>query len=138
MFWKAAQDDEAAEAQADDPTTQQDNVVSKPDSHPESQNALPLVAIGGLIGAARRAASVFAGPVNRTLAATAEQLFAPEPYIATVLNTDGKEIHHEPKTGESYLASQGGAPSDTGEGDHDSDADAGESHGESVETGEGH
>ncbi|ETX16381.1 cation:proton antiporter [Roseivivax halodurans JCM 10272] len=124
VFWKAAQGGEAAEARADDPTTQQDNVESKPSSHPETQNALPLVAIGGLIGLIVLH-TIFAGPVNRTLAATAEQLFAPETYIATVLTTDGKEIHHKAKHGEANLVSQEGRASDDG---HEGEAEAGEGH----------
>lgn len=55
------------------------------------QPILPMVAIGGLL-AALIAVTVFAGPVNRYLALTAAQLFAPEPYINTVMQTPGKVI----------------------------------------------
>jgi len=42
------------------------------------------------------ALTVFAGPVNRVLSATAAQLFAPEPYIELVLTTPGKKIKDDP------------------------------------------
>jgi multicomponent K+:H+ antiporter subunit D len=48
--------------------------------------ALPFVATGGLI-AAVVAMTVFAGPVTAFLAATSEQLFDPQAYIAAVLET---------------------------------------------------
>ncbi len=51
--------------------------------------ALSYVAVGGLI-ALLAAHTVFAGPVHRYTTVMAEQLFAPAPYIATVLDTPGK------------------------------------------------
>jgi len=53
--------------------------------------ALPIVAIGALL-ALLAALTVFAGPLQRHLSATAAQLFAPEPYISAVLGTPGKTI----------------------------------------------
>jgi multicomponent K+:H+ antiporter subunit D len=41
--------------------------------------------------------TVFAGPINRYLAATSAQLFAPGPYISTVLDTPGKVITYKGK-----------------------------------------
>ena len=91
VFWKAR---EAAEDLEDDPGTEMDNVDSKPEAHPERQPVLPLVAIGGLI-ALIVAHTVLAGPINRFMAATSAQLFAPEPYITTVLETEGKKISYD-------------------------------------------
>lgn len=51
--------------------------------------ALSYVAVGGLL-ALLVAHTVFAGQVHRYTTKMAEQLFAPQPYIATVLNTPGK------------------------------------------------
>ena len=34
--------------------------------------------------------TVFAGPIHSYMTATSAQLFAPEPYISTVLETPGK------------------------------------------------
>ncbi len=51
--------------------------------------ALSYVAVGGLV-ALLMAHTVFAGQVHRYTTKMAEQLFAPEPYIATVLDTPGK------------------------------------------------
>jgi multicomponent K+:H+ antiporter subunit D len=55
---------------------------------------LPMVAIGAVL-AALVALTVAAGPVQRHLAATAAQLFAPGPYIALVLETPGKKIEYD-------------------------------------------
>ncbi len=55
--------------------------------------ALPLVSIGGLL-AVLVAVTIFAGPLQRHLVATADQLFAPGPYISTVLETPGKKIEY--------------------------------------------
>ncbi|MEP1588042.1 MAG: monovalent cation/H+ antiporter subunit D [Tateyamaria sp.] len=51
--------------------------------------ALSYVAVGGLI-ALLAAHTVFAGQVHGYTSKIAEQLFAPEPYISTVLDTAGK------------------------------------------------
>ncbi|MEL7281541.1 MAG: monovalent cation/H+ antiporter subunit D, partial [Pseudomonadota bacterium] len=76
---------------------------------PEPHPVLPMVAIGALLGAIVLV-TVFAGPINRYLNATAAQLFAPEPYIATVLDTPGKVITYTGKD-------------DHGDKDSDKDAD---------------
>ncbi|MEO0372014.1 MAG: monovalent cation/H+ antiporter subunit D, partial [Pseudomonadota bacterium] len=62
----------------------------------QTQGALPMVAIGTLLSAIVLV-TVFAGPINRYLNATAAQLFAPEPYISIVLETPGKVIKYEGK-----------------------------------------
>ncbi len=58
---------------------------------PGRRPALPAVAVGGLL-AMLVALTVGAGPVQRHLAATTAQLFDPAPYIATVLETPGRQI----------------------------------------------
>jgi len=50
---------------------------------------LSYVAVGGLISLLV-AHTVFAGPVYAYMNATSQQLFSPEPYISTVLDTPGK------------------------------------------------
>jgi multicomponent K+:H+ antiporter subunit D len=62
-------------------------------------SVLPAVAIGGLI-ALLVALTVAAGPVNRVLAATSAQLFAPTPYIDIVMNTPGKVFGKDNHGGE--------------------------------------
>ena len=57
--------------------------------------------------------TIFAGPAQRYMTLTAEQLFAPEPYIAIVLETPGKEITHKGH----------------GDEDHSDDEDAADAHG---------
>jgi multicomponent K+:H+ antiporter subunit D len=52
-------------------------------------STLSYVAVGGLI-ALLVAHTVFAGPVYRYVEATSASLFAPDPYISTVLETPGK------------------------------------------------
>lgn len=52
-------------------------------------SALSYVAVGGLV-ALLIAHTVFAGPAYRYVEATSAQLFAPERYISTVLETPGK------------------------------------------------
>lgn len=76
VFWKAnslSEDDE--DAMRDPETTP---------PHP-----LAFVAVGGLL-ALLIAHTVFAGYAHDYVIATADQLFAPEPYIAAVLETPGK------------------------------------------------
>ena len=51
--------------------------------------ALSYVAVGGLL-ALLVAHTVFAGPVHAYMHDLSNQLFAPEPYISTVLETPGK------------------------------------------------
>jgi len=61
-----------------------DNTTAAPPPAP-----LSYVAVGGLLSLLV-AHTVFAGPATAYANATAAQLFAPEPYISTVLDTDGK------------------------------------------------
>ncbi|WP_298296583.1 monovalent cation/H+ antiporter subunit D [uncultured Litoreibacter sp.] len=56
---------------------------------PEAPSVLSYVAVGGLI-ALLVAHTVFAGPVTRYTSEIAGQLFAPDGYISTVLDTPGK------------------------------------------------
>ncbi|MDF1857144.1 monovalent cation/H+ antiporter subunit D [Pseudooceanicola sp.] len=65
--------------------------VEAPDTMPDLSTpaALSYVAVGGLI-ALLVANTVFAGPIHRYTTSIAAQLFAPGPYIATVLDTPGK------------------------------------------------
>lgn len=86
VFWKSHQ---VAAQIAADPDSEAGE-YNRPEGGPR-EPVLPLVAIGGLL-ALLVALTVFAGPVNRILSATAAQLFSPAPYIATVLNTPGKDI----------------------------------------------
>jgi len=79
---------------------------------PAAQAALPTAAIGGLL-ALIVAITVFAGPVQRYMTATAQQLFAPAPYIATVLETPGRKITYK-----------GHGDDDHGDDDHADDDDA--------------
>ncbi|MDA8585270.1 monovalent cation/H+ antiporter subunit D [Rhodobacteraceae bacterium] len=51
--------------------------------------ALSYVAVGGLISLLA-AHTIFAGPMHGYTTTIADQLFAPEPYISTVLDTSGK------------------------------------------------
>ncbi|MFD0915435.1 monovalent cation/H+ antiporter subunit D [Pseudahrensia aquimaris] len=59
------------------------------DAMPPEPNVLSYVAVGGLL-ALIVAHTIFAGPIYDYLAATSEQLFDPQPYISTVLETPGK------------------------------------------------
>ena len=59
------------------------------DRPPEDRPALPVVAVAGLL-AALVGITVFAGPMQRYMAATAQQLFVPTRYVATVLETPGR------------------------------------------------
>ncbi len=100
IFWKAHS---LPEAEPDD------NALARPD-HP----VLPIVSIGILL-AGLVAATVFAGPLHRYLIATSDQLFAPEPYIDTVLETPGKTITYH---GKDDYADDGAAKDDHSDGDH--------------------
>lgn len=93
--------------------------VEQPDPEPVAAMplpVLPMVAIGGLL-ALLVALTIAAGPINRVLAATSAQLFAPGPYIETVLNTPGKVIkddaHAEDAHGDASHADDA-----TGQEDH--------------------
>ena len=65
--------------------------VPAPEDAPQMPRptVLSYVAVGGLV-ALLAAHTVFAGQVHRFTTATAAQLFAPGPYIATVVGTPGK------------------------------------------------
>ncbi|WP_397544098.1 monovalent cation/H+ antiporter subunit D [Roseovarius salis] len=86
VFWKAHADDV--------PTDEEARAVQAAADRP----ALPLVAIGGVL-ALLVAVTVFAGPVQRYMAATTQQLFAPAPYVTTVLETPGRQITYKGKSG---------------------------------------
>ncbi len=79
VFWKA----HSVEHPEDTPTV-------------EAPATLSYVAVGGLL-TLLVAHTVFAGPAYSYMTATSAQLFAPEPYISTVLDTPGKLS--EPKEG---------------------------------------
>jgi multicomponent K+:H+ antiporter subunit D len=72
VFWKA----HSIERPEDDPA-------------PPRPGALSYVAVGGLI-TLLIAHTVFAGKMQAYMVAMSDQLFAPEPYISTVLDTPGK------------------------------------------------
>ncbi|GAD54929.1 pH adaption potassium efflux system protein PhaD [Limimaricola cinnabarinus LL-001] len=97
IFWKAHQEgpdgpvDCETAPEIEDETSQPGSTKGPISPRP----VLPMIAIGGLI-ALLIALTVFAGPVNRVLSATAAQLFAPEPYIELVLTTPGKKIKDDP------------------------------------------
>ncbi|SLN71978.1 Na(+)/H(+) antiporter subunit D [Roseivivax jejudonensis] len=117
VFWKAAEAQERLDADLDDSLTQMDNVESKPETDPRRQPALPLLPIATLLGLLALH-TVFSGPVNGFMAATAEQLFSPEPYISTVLETEGKEIEYH---GSGEYAEEGdgdGHGEGSGSGEH--------------------
>ena len=128
IFWKSHQVALAQATSASDPEDSQG--AMEPHDPPAAPPALPMVAIGGLL-ALLVATTVFAGPLNRYLAATSAQLFDPAPYIATVLETPGKEIkdHHDDDHGDSHAdaADEGGAAHGTGAATTE-DATEGESH----------
>src|SRR5690606_33759098 len=66
------------------------SVTAAEDAEPMPRPAaLAYVAVGGLI-ALLIANTVFAGQIHDYTKSIAAQLFAPEPYIATVLDTPGK------------------------------------------------
>lgn len=96
IFWKA----HAPEAALPEQTPEE--------AVPPPLPALPMVAIGGLL-AMLVATTVFAGPLQRHLAATAAQLFAPEPYISVVLGTPGKKIVYHDKNDDGEAAHKDGA-----------------------------
>ena len=101
LFWKA----HASGATAAGPSPANDPAAPRP--------ALPVVAIGGLL-AALVAVTVFAGPLQRYMAATAQQLFAPIPYIKTVLETPGRQITYKGHGGGGHGTGTGdSAPADS-------------------------
>ena len=72
VFWKANSIEDVEDADQFDPP-----------------NAMSYVAVGGLL-ALLVAHTVFGGYAHDYMIATSEQLFAPEPYISTVIDTPGK------------------------------------------------
>jgi multicomponent K+:H+ antiporter subunit D len=50
---------------------------------------LSYVAVGGLV-TLLVAHTAFAGPIHQYMTTTSQQLYAPQPYISTVLDTPGK------------------------------------------------
>lgn len=108
IFWKA---------HASLPETKTGDIQSG--AQPAPQGALPLVAIGTLLSAIVLV-TVFAGPINRYLNATAAQLFAPEPYISIVLDTPGKVIEYKGKDDAGEKGESADASTDQTEEDHGS------------------
>ncbi len=87
VFWKSRGPDVP-----DTPDTQLDDSV--PPSQVRAAQAPPagpVVAVGALL-ALLALQTVLAGPMTAHMRATAQQLFAPEPYISTVLSAQGKEM----------------------------------------------
>lgn len=60
-------------------------------------STLSYVAVGGLVGLLMMH-TVFAGPIHGYMTTTSQQLYAPQPYISTVLETPGKL--NKPKEGD--------------------------------------
>ncbi len=89
VFWKAH---EVAARRADDLETEADE-ANVEDSTPNPA-PLPVVSVGFLL-ALIVAATVFAGPLTEMMDATSAQLFAPEAYISTVLEANGKVIEYD-------------------------------------------
>ncbi|SEQ81381.1 multicomponent K+:H+ antiporter subunit D [Loktanella sp. DSM 29012] len=85
IFWKSHQ--VAAETTVPDSEADESNTPEQVPAPP----VLPVVAIGGTL-TMLVALTLFAGPVMRTMDATAAQLFNPAPYIDVVLTTEGKVI----------------------------------------------
>ena len=86
LFWKA----ESIAPPPPEPTDEDTDQVPAPDTAPAAAPAtLSYVAVGGLI-ALLIAHTVFAGPITRYTNAISAQLFAPDAYISTVLDTPGK------------------------------------------------
>ena len=73
LFWKAKAT----------PASEDDEQSSTPPS------ALSFVAVGGLV-TLLIAHTAFAGPIHSYMSTTSAQLYAPQPYISTVLETAGK------------------------------------------------
>ncbi|MEL6570944.1 MAG: monovalent cation/H+ antiporter subunit D [Pseudomonadota bacterium] len=78
VYWKA-------QSLAPDPQAEPDETVEKA----TAPSALAYVAVGGLV-AMIVAHTVFAGQMHSYATTTAAQLFAPEPYKTTVIDTPGK------------------------------------------------
>lgn len=81
IFWRAHQDaDPVPQEEAPEGTMQ-----------PPRNSVLPMTSVGILLGYVV-AVTVFAGPLTRVTDATVAQLFAPQPYITKVLETEGRII----------------------------------------------
>ena len=103
VFWKSHG---LVSSGAEPVTTPEDTRGEREPAYPPAGDAtVPTVAIFGLLSMLV-AATVFAGPLKRYLDATAAQLFDPAPYVATVMETPGKEItdHHGADHAESDAA----------------------------------
>lgn len=125
VFWKAHSDEAVVP----------DEAIAEGATGTPRLPSTPMVAIGGLL-ALLVAITVLAGPIQRHMAATAAQLFAPGPYIATVLQTPGKEITYDGKHGDDGHGSDDGHGAKDGHGAEDGHGDAdghgaeGDDHGE--------
>ncbi|KEJ89843.1 monovalent cation/H+ antiporter subunit D [Sulfitobacter donghicola] len=97
LFWKA-----------------QSDAAPVPDVGRPAPAALSFVAVGGLI-ALLITHTVFAGPIYRYTEQTAAQLFAPEDYVSTVLETPGKLSG---KKADAHDDHQSDEKADADEGDH--------------------
>ncbi|WP_353474607.1 monovalent cation/H+ antiporter subunit D [Salipiger sp. H15] len=121
VFWKPHQ---LAAEQGGSVADPEDEQGARELHDPAGGNApLPMLAIGTLV-ALLVALTVFAGPVTRHLDATAAQLFAPQPYISTVLDTPGKEIvkHGDDHAGDgAHGSDEGDLPADEA---HDAGSEA--------------
>ncbi|MFZ5964261.1 monovalent cation/H+ antiporter subunit D [Thalassococcus sp. BH17M4-6] len=88
IFWKAHQ----VATEAEDASSPEDNRGTHEPHDPAGRTpVVELVAIGALL-ALLVSHTVLAGPVTRYMAATTQQLFAPQDYIVTVLSTPGKVL----------------------------------------------
>lgn len=81
IFWKAYQD-------ADPVPPEEAPEGTMP---PPRNSVLPMTSVGILLGYVV-VVTVFAGPLTRVTDATVAQLFAPQPYITKVLETEGRII----------------------------------------------
>ncbi|MGR3270137.1 monovalent cation/H+ antiporter subunit D [Thalassococcus profundi] len=134
VFWKAHQ----VAGEAEDETSPEDNRGAH-EAHDPARRipVLELAAIGGLI-ALLVAHTVLAGPVMRYMETTTAQLFAPQPYIDTVLNTPGKDLSNAKGKFDDYEKDAGyGEPADgeAGAGYGDSDAEAADAGASDRDTG---
>ncbi len=80
VFWKAKSVEPEPLVESEDPT-------GSPQA--EAPATMSYVAVGGLL-ALLVSYTVFSGPVHAYMSATSAQLFAPQPYFSTVLETPGK------------------------------------------------
>jgi multicomponent K+:H+ antiporter subunit D len=88
--------------------------LERPDGEalPAPPTILSSVAVGGLL-TLLIAHTVFAGPIHSYMTTTSQQLYAPAPYISTVLDTPGKLTREKSANEKGYGADEG---STSGEG----------------------